>query len=61
MHHKAADDHVDAVVLERQVGGVGGVHLDAVGDPFELGVAQSVLLPNLSRTGIPVRARLRQG
>ena len=43
MHDKAADDHVDAVVIERQIRDVGGVHLDTIGDALETGVAQRVL------------------
>jgi len=38
VHDKAADDHVDAVDVEWQVGDVGGAHIDPVGDTLEFGV-----------------------
>ena len=53
MHDKAADDHVDAVVIEGQVGDVGGAHLDPVGDALEFGVAQRVLLRVVGLVGPP--------
>src|SRR6478736_2067984 len=69
VHHKAADDHIEAVVVERQIGDVGGAHLDALGDTLELGVAQRVLLrviglvcaPDVDADGAAVRKQLGSG
>ena len=53
VHDKAADDHIDAVVVERQVGDVGSAHLDPVGNALEFGVAQRVLLRVVRLVGPP--------
>ena len=50
---QAADDHVDAVVGQRQSGHVGGVHLNAIGDVFQCRIGQRGLLRVVGLVRVP--------
>src|SRR5271170_7336174 len=66
---KATDDHVDAVVVERQRGHVAGVQFDAVGDVLQIRVGQGgrrrvvglVGLPQVDADGAPAWQPLGRG